>query len=394
MSSSTNAHDQQRALMLATLAFAVCFAVWGSISALAPLFKQMYALNARQISFLIAIPVLLGSTMRLPMGMLADRFGGRSVFSILLFFSVLPAVAIGFTHSFTALVLWAFLLGLAGTSFSIGVAFTSKWFPPERQGFALGVYGAGNIGQSVAVFGGPLLAAHWGWQSVYWIFGGCALLMALGFVLLARDAPRSLEAKTLKDSFQVLFRKPLSWVLSMFYFLTFGGFVALGIYLPTLLKDTFHLSLQDAGIRTAGFVLLATAMRPIGGSLSDHLGGSKILTFVFLGILMFSLGMTSSDLRYFRVGALGTAVLLGIGNGAVFKLVPQYFPQETGTVTGLVGAWGGLGGFFPPLVLGAVKDATGTYTQGFWYLSGFAFICLLTNYIVFQHKHRAAVATV
>lgn len=386
MPAQTLSQEQRRALALSTSAFAISFAVWGSISALAPSFRQMYSLSAKQVSMLIAIPVLLGSTMRLPMGMLADRFGGRKVFSVLLFFSVLPALAVGWTHSYHALLFWAFLIGMAGTSFSIGVAFTSKWFPPEKQGFALGVYGAGNIGQSVAVFFGPFLARHLGWQWVYWIFGLCALAMGLCFVWLARDATTTARPKTFAENVHVLTTKPLSWALSVFYFLTFGGFVALGIYLPTLLRDIFHLPLEDAGIRTAGFVVIATAMRPIGGTLSDVLGGSKILSFVFFGIAVFATALTSLDLGYFTVGALGTAILLGLGNGAVFKLVPQFFPNETGTVTGLVGAWGGLGGFFPPLVLGAVKDSTGSYTRGFLFLSLFAISCLALNYYLFQRK--------
>ncbi len=168
--------------------------------------------------------------------------------------------------------------------------------------------------------------------------------------------------------------------------------MALGIYLPTLLKETFHLSLQQAGIRTAGFVVLATIMRPIGGTLSDRFGGSKILILVFGGIAALALALTSTHLAWFRIGALGVAALLGGGNGAVFKLVPQYFPQETGTVTGLVGAWGGLGGFFPPLVLGIVKDSTGSYAQGFIYLALFAILCLITNYLVFLRSRRRASA--
>ncbi len=146
----------------------------------------------------------------------------------------------------------------------------------------------------------------------------------------------------------MLAREKLSWLLSAFYFLTFGGFVAFSIYLPTLLRDEFHLSPADAGFRTAGFVVLATLLRPLGGWLSDRIGGARVLSAVFLGVAPFALLMAWSSMLPFTVGALGCAALLGLGNGAVFKLVPQYFPNQTGTVTGLVGAMGGLGGFFPP----------------------------------------------
>jgi NNP family nitrate/nitrite transporter-like MFS transporter len=181
-----------------------------------------------------------------------------------------------------------------------------------------------------------------------------------------------------------------AWTLSLFYFLTFGGFVALALYMPTLLKEIFGLTPTDAGARTAGFVVLATLMRPLGGILADKFGGSKVLMVVFVAIAGLSLLLSVGSIAPFTVGALGCAAALGLGNGAVFKLVPQYFPKETGTVTGLVGAFGGLGGFFPPLELGLVKDATGSYTLGFALLSAFAILCLAINYFSMGKKDRAA----
>jgi hypothetical protein len=163
----------------------------------------------------------------------------------------------------------------------------------------------------------------------------------------------------------VLATERLAWALAAFYFLTFGGFVAFSVYLPTLLRDEFGLSMADAGLRTAGFVVLATLMRPIGGVLSDHLGGARVLSGAFLGIVPFGLLLMWPSMVPFTVAALGCAALLGVGNGAVFKLVPQFFPQNTATVTGLVGAMGGLGGFFPPLVLGFFRDRMGVVWPGF-----------------------------
>jgi len=184
-------------------------------------------------------------------------------------------------------------------------------------------------------------------------------------------------------------REPLAWVLSLFYFLTFGGFVALGIYLPTLLKDIFSLTPTDAGARVAGFVVFATIMRPVGGWLADRYGGAQVLMLVFALIAVVSLGLTSSAMLVFTVGALGTAAALGLGNGAVFRLVPEYFPKETGTVTGLVGAAGGLGGFFPPLVVGVIRSQTGSYALGFLFLSAFAVLCFAVNYFVFLRRQSA-----
>jgi NNP family nitrate/nitrite transporter-like MFS transporter len=178
--------------------------------------------------------------------------------------------------------------------------------------------------------------------------------------------------------------------LSLYYFLTFGGFVALALYMPTFLREIFSLTPTDAGARTAGFVLLATLMRPVGGILADKMGGAKVLVVVFIGIAILSLLLSFDTIVPFTIGALGCAAALGLGNGAVFKLVPQYFPKETGTVTGLVGAFGGLGGFFPPLELGLVKDATGTYTFGFVLLSIFSVACLAVNYFSFLRNTPSA----
>jgi NNP family nitrate/nitrite transporter-like MFS transporter len=378
-----------RALFLSTSAFAVSFAVWGLIGALAPTFSQTYGLSAKAKSLMIAIPVLLGALGRVPAGMLADRFGGRRVFSALLLLSAIPALMIGLSNSYAQLIGLGLFLGLAGSSFPVGVGFTSKWFTPDQQGTALGVYGMGNIGQSIAVFGAPVLAIALGsWRSVFFVFAAISLIWAIVFYIFARDVPSEARPKTMSENFAVLRREPLAWVLSLFYFLTFGGFVAISIYLPSLLMDTFKLRAADAGARTAGFVLLATLMRPVGGMLADRLGGARVLVPVFIAVAVLGTLMGCPWMPTFTVGALGAAAALGLGNGAVFKLVPQYFPKDTATVTGLVGAFGGLGGFFPPLVLGVVRDATGSYTLGFIFLAIFALFCLAVNYFVFLKPSR------
>jgi NNP family nitrate/nitrite transporter-like MFS transporter len=187
---------------------------------------------------------------------------------------------------------------------------------------------------------------------------------------------------------RVLGTQPLAWLLSLFYFVTFGGFVALSIGLPKMLQEIFHLTQEDAGMRVAGFVLVATLMRPFGGWLSDKIGGAKLLLFVFAGAALLALGMTLESMVPFTIGALGVAAVIGLGNGAVFKLVPQYFAKDTGTVTGLVGAMGGLGGFFPPLLLGVIKTETGSYALGFVLLAAFCLLCLALTYGVFLRPNR------
>ncbi|HEY3127879.1 MAG TPA: MFS transporter [Acidobacteriota bacterium] len=370
--------EPNKNLTVTTIAFAITFSTWGLIAALAPAFKATYRLTATQASFMIAIPVILGSVGRLPMGWLADRFGPRAVMGALLLLGVIPPLALSRDHMFHSLLIWGFFLGLAGTSFPVGVALVSGWFPRERVGFALGIYGAGNIGQSIAVFFAPLLARQFGIGRTFLLFGLASLLWGLSFLALAKNAPQIGPVKKSNETIR-LFRDRQTYILSLFYFLTFGGFVALAIYLPTLLREIFSLSAADAGARTAGFVLLATAARPMGGWLSDKYGGNSVLSVTFAGLAAVAWFMACPNMVVFTVGALGCAALLGLGNGAVFKLVPQYFPKQTGTVTGVVGAAGGLGGFFPPLVLGVFRDHLGSYVFGFILLSLFAACCLLLH---------------
>lgn len=379
-----------RALFLATLAFALCFAVWGLVSPLATQFQELYQLSSTQISIVIATPVILGSLFRIPIGLLTDRFGGRVVFSALMLFLVVPVLFIGVLGgSFAGLLFWGFFLGIAGSSFAVGVPFVNKWFPPHMQGLVLGIYGMGNIGSAVAAYTAPAIAAFYGWQWAFWVFIIPLVAMAVVFWMLGRDAPSTGPRPSVTAGISLFRQEAMPWVLSLFYFLTFGGFVALGIYLPKLLVDLFGFTPTGAGLRAAGFVVLATLARPIGGWLADRIGGSLTLAVVFGVVPLTALVMSlQPGLGLFRLAVLTTAVLLGIGNGAVFKLVAEYYPGKTGAVTGVVGAAGGLGGFFPPLVLGVVRDATGSYALGFVLLALFAVGCLLVN-LLFVRRHPA-----
>ncbi len=368
-----------RALALSTIAFAVSFAVWGLLAGLAPIFKQRYGLSATQVSLMVSIPVLLGSLGRLPMGLLADRKGAAPVMAGLLMVGALPAIALAFANRYEHLVFGGFILGLAGTAFSVGVAMVSPWFPRERQGFALGVFGAGNIGQSLAVFGGPLIAGSLGHSAPFLIFGAASFIWGIALLALAQPPPVARPKLSLSEALAPIRGEPLCWLLSLFYFLTFGGFVALGVYMPSLLKEVFQLAPTDAGARTAFFVILATSARPIGGVLSDRMGGARVLAWALTLLAGFSLLLSVQEMAPFTVGALGVACCLGLGNGAVFKLVPQYFPDRVGTITGLVGAAGGLGGFFPPLALGVFKDRLGVFWPGFILMSLFAVACLMLD---------------
>lgn len=362
-------------LTLGTGAFALCFAVFGTMSAMMPMLSRQMHLTPVQKSIAVALPVLLGSLGRIPLGMLTDRFGGRIVFSWVMVLSIIPAFLMGTAGDYSHLLFYGFFIGIALASFSVGVGFVSGWYPPERQGFALGVYGAGNIGQSLAAFGSPFIAVAAGIRWGFWTFGILLTIWLIIFMLTARNAPRKGAVKSFADTVRPLSDRR-SWILSLYYFMTFGGFVAMAVYLPIFLTEMFRLTPQDAGLRTAGFIVLATVMRPIGGTLADRVGGRAILTWAFPFVAVMSIFLACPMMATFTIGALGMAAAIGLGNGAVFKLVPEYFPDSVGSVTGLVGAAGGLGGFFPPLLLGFVKQQTGSFTIGFILLGIFALCCL------------------
>ncbi|MFN0122870.1 MAG: nitrate/nitrite transporter [Blastocatellia bacterium] len=366
-------------LLLAMGGFAICFAVFGSVSAMMPIMKKSLGLNPVQVSVALAIPVLLGSLGRIPLGLLTDRYGGRIVFSLVMVAAIIPAMLMGYVTAYWQLVACGFFIGIALASFSVGAGFVSGWFPPERQGYALGVYGTGTIGQSLAAIGSPLLAGALGFAWGFRFFGILLLLMLLFWLLRAENAPRRGPARSFREALTPLQDKR-SWLLSLYYFLTFGGFVAMAIYLPIFLTEVFQLTPGDAGARTAGFVFLATAIRPAGGMLADRIGGRRILLWVFPVTAAMSIFLACPSIVTFTIGALGMAAAIGLGNGAVFKLAPEYFPQSVGAVTGLVGAAGGLGGFFPPLVLGAIRQATGSFTLGFVLLGVFALLCFAVAY--------------
>jgi NNP family nitrate/nitrite transporter-like MFS transporter len=368
--------ESNRNLWLATVAFALCFSAWGMLAPIAPDIQDDLGLSDTETSVMISIPVVLGSLLRIPLGVLTDRIGGRLVFAAMLAYSAGAALLVGLASSYAALLGAGFLLGAAGASFAVGVPFVAEWVEPKRQGFALGVYGMGNIGTAVAAFSVPALRDNASQEVAGLVLAAVIGVYALIWWTLARNVPdrepkRQPYGEVLRSGWD-LYR------LSFFYFITFGGFVAMAIFLPKLLKDWFDYSLTDAGLRAAGFTLVATFARPVGGWLSDRIGGSRVLALALVGVGVDAIGLAwqaqDPEIVPVTVFCLTMAGFLGLGNGAVFKLVPHYFPQSTGAATGIVGAAGGLGGFFPPLVLGVVKDATGEFTLAFVFLVAFAWM--------------------
>ncbi len=380
--SPKNRSSNPVALGLALAAFTVCFYAWSMFGPLGPTLQKHLHLTDFQLAVAVAIPVVLGSLMRIPIGILTERHGGRRVFTVLMAYSVIPLVLLALYHdSFTSVVLIGFLLGVTGASFAVGVPFVSRWYAKERQGFALGVYGIGMGGTVLAALTAPKIAKHWSLAAPFWFAAALMAAMTIVFWLAARDAPVGAASRktSIRASFRVFKTSPRAWALTLFYFLSFGGFVAMFLYLPKLLTGVYHLSKTEAGYRAAGFALLAVIGRPIGGWLADRIGAERVLRSSFLGTLALAaaLAVSYKQIVPLTIGCLTVAIALGLGTGAVFKLVAAWYPADVGAVTGVVGAAGGLGGFFPPLVMALVKGLTGSYTVGFFLLAGVAVACLV-----------------
>jgi NNP family nitrate/nitrite transporter-like MFS transporter len=375
-------------LALATLAFTLCFAAWSLISPFAKTFKHDLGLSYTEALLLTAVPVVLGSLLRIPVGTLTDRFGGRLMFTVLLACSALPAVLFGYAHSYWALIGVGFLLGVAGSSFAVGVPFVAKWFDPKRQGVAIGVYGMGNVGTAVTFFCAPVIADRWGRPAVGWVTAGVLLAAAALVGLAGRDAPVVGKPVRYRDVLRSGFRL---YRLAFFYFITFGGFVAMFLLLPTVLQDWFDFSKGEASARAGGFVIAATIARPVGGWLADMIGASLVLVLVFAGVAVSSAVLASlapaPRIVPITLACLSLGSFLGAGSGAVFKLVPLEFPENAGAATGIVGAAGGLGGFFPPIFVGLMKDHEGTYTYGFVGLLAFTVVSLLIAVSLLYRAH-------
>ncbi len=375
MSSPDRGHADNgnpRALTLATLAFGICFYAWSLLGPLGPDLQDQLGLTETELALTVSIPVILGSLMRIPLGLLTDRFGGREVFTGLMAFTILPLIGLAlFNDSWTAVLIFGFLLGFAGASFAIGIPFVNGWYPPSRQGYALGVYGVGMGGTVLGGLTAPRIVDATSLAVPFWIAAAALAVMAVVFWNMSEDAPGAVKGRTGSMLAPLATFKGRgcgrAWALTLFYFLAFGGFVAMFLYLPKLLHGVHGLSKPDAGARAAGFALLAVIARPIGGWLSDRIGARNVLIVSFVGTFSLALVLagTYKHMVPLTIACLTMAVCLGLGTGAVFKLVPQWYPDRVGAVTGVVGAAGGLGGFFPPLVMAFVKSQTGSYALGF-----------------------------
>ncbi|MEC1086525.1 nitrate/nitrite transporter [Bacillus paralicheniformis] len=385
---------QKIQLPLQSFSLVAGFMVWVLISSLMPHIKQDIALTDSEISLVTAIPVILGSLLRIPLGYYTNRFGARITFMISFLLLLFPIFWISTADSLFDLILGGFFLGIGGAVFSIGVTSLPKYYPKERHGFVNGIYGAGNVGTAITTFAAPVVAKTAGWENTVRMYIVLVAVFALlNFILGDRKETKVTVSVT--EQMKAVYRNQTLWFLSLFYFITFGSFVAFTIYLPNFLVNHFGLDPVDSGLRTAGFIAVATFLRPVGGWLADKFNPLKLLMYVFAGCTLSGILLAfSPSLGLYGFGVLTVAVCAGLGNGIIFKLVPLYFTNQAGIVNGIVSAMGGLGGFFPPLILSSVFQATGHYAIGFMALSEAALASfVIVAWMYFQEVNKTSSKT-
>jgi NNP family nitrate/nitrite transporter-like MFS transporter len=385
-------------LITATVGFALNFWAWALISPLGPLFRdngKLGALSESDVALMVAVPVLVGSLGRIPVGALTDRYGGRVMFPIVSLATVVPVLFLGlFAQSSYALILvFGFFLGIGGTAFAVGVPFVNAWFPPERRGLAVGIFGAGMGGTAISALTTVKLYTNVGSAAPFVITAVALTLYAVVAWLVLRDAPgRTAPTTSLMARIAANSKLRITWQACILYAVAFGGYVAFSVYLPAYLKTDYALTPADAANRMAGFVLVAVLMRPVGGWLSDKFGPIPVLAAGYV-VVAVGAGVAATHPILEHIGTvafLAMAAALGSGSGATFALIARVTdPGRVGGVTGLVGAAGGLGGFVPPLIMGYVYGRTESYAIGLWMLSVTAALTLVLTLTVVRATARA-----
>jgi NNP family nitrate/nitrite transporter-like MFS transporter len=334
---------------------------------------------AGQKLLLVAIPLVAAGFWRILLGLLADRFGSRRIGILGLAVTLLPLIAAWqFASSYSALEFVAFFLGVAGASFAVALPLASRWYPPHLQGLAMGIAGAGNSGTVLATLFAPFIAKALGWHIVFGLLMIPVGLTLLTYALLAKDAPNQ-PKPTSAGAYIGAFTKPDTLWFCILYFVTFGGFVGLSSFINTFFVDQYDFNKATVGLATALFIVAGSLVRPIGGALADKLGGIKMLTVLYSAVVLSALGVGLLITNMWAAFVLLFILMasLGMGNGSVFQMVPQRFRYEIGVMTGIVGAAGGVGGFFLNLALGSLKDSTGTYASGFYAFTAIAVVALV-----------------
>jgi MFS transporter, NNP family, nitrate/nitrite transporter len=402
-----------RALWMSTLAFTVCFAVWTIFSIIGVCIKEELGLSETEFGLLVGTPILTGSLSRIFLGIWTDRFGGRLVFMIMMLATSAATVLLAFAHTYTQILVAALGVGLAGGSFAVGVAYVSRFFPQQRQGTALGIFGVGNVGAAVTKFLAPFVLLAWGWQAVALMWAAALVVMAAVFYFTTEDDPVIVEQRktgaVAKSFFLELtpLRDARVWRFAFYYFFVFGAFVALALWLPRYLIGVYGLDIATAGMVGALYSIPASIFRAYGGVLSDRIGARTVM-YWSLGVsavatLVLSFPPTSYVMRgikgdiashveigvaAFIVAAFVLGFFMSLGKAAVFKHIASYYPQNVGAVGGLVGMIGGLGGFVLPIAFGALNDLTGLWSSCFMLLFALSASLLLWMDIAVRRTSR------
>lgn len=360
-------------LIASFLHFDLSFMLWVMFGALGNYIADEAGLSSFQKAFVVAVPILTGSLLRIPLGILGDRIGGRRVGITMLAFLFLPlTLAWQFGASMPALIPIGLMLGTAGASFAVALPLASKWYPAERQGLVMGIAAAGNSGTVIANLAAPRLAGLVGWHNVLGLAMIPLLVVLVAFTLMTKDKPGA-QVKTPVRSYASLVKQSDLWWFCLIYSVTFGGYVGLGSFLPIFFRDQYQVSKVEAGYLTALAAFTGSAIRPLGGYLADRLGGTRMLAVLLVAIGALYMLCAGLPTLWMMVSIIVVLMAcLGLGNGATFQAVPQRFRQQIGVATGIVGAIGGVGGFLLPITLGSLKSTTGSFGLGYVALAGLA----------------------
>ena len=407
--------EQGRALWLSTIAFTVCFAVWTIFAIIGVQIKRDLGLSETQFGLLVGTPILTGSLIRLILGIWADQYGGRMGFTFTMLSAAVMTALLTQAYDYPTFLLAALGVGIAGGSFSVGVAYVAKWYPKEKQGTALGIFGAGNVGAAVTKFAAPVIMVAYGWKTVALIWAGALLVMAIVFFLMTKDDPdlaRRRETGAKPEPLSAMM-EPLKniqvWRFSLYYFFVFGAFVALALWLPRYLIGVYGLDIVTAGMVGAAYSIPASIFRAYGGHLSDKFGARRIMYWTFLVSVVCTFirsypptdyvvqgirGPVSFSMSMGLIGFIVVTFVLGffmsLGKAAVFKHIPVYYPDRVGAVGGIVGLVGGLGGFVLPIAFGALNDLTGVWQSCFWLLFVLVAVATVWMHVAIRQMERQA----
>lgn len=397
--------DEARALWISTIAFTVCFAVWTIFSIIGVRIAKDLALSDTQFGFLVGTPILSGAVSRVFLGIWTDQYGGRLVYTLVMLFAAIATFLLSYATTYISMLVAALCMGIAGGSFAVGVAYISRWYPTEKQGTALGVFGIGNVGTSVTHFTAPFVMVAFGWPVVARVWAAVLLAMAIAFWFFAKEDPITTAQRASKTQTAPLttrlapLKKLQVWRFALYYFFTFGAFVALSLWLPRYYVGAYGLSIETAGLVVTAFSLAGSAFRALGGWLSDKFGARTIMYLSLIAAVIttflisypetdYAVHGIKGDIRFtLGIGFLPFVVLtvilgffMSLGSAAVYKHIPVYYPDNVGSVGGLVGMIGALGGFVLPIAFGFMNDLLNVWTSCFMLL-----FALVATALVWMH---------